>query len=166
MDDKIISVAKGWIRRLKGRPIGKDDLAELREEIYKATRTNKSAPFSNVKKWIKAARKEIANDEKKKAKKPLAKSSPAKSSAPAREMPIHIPKVSQSVQASLEQIKSEISPSMPEHEEVEVKRPPMVLDKVYLQSMTFEMASMRQALDRIGKQLDKLERELNQHRQG
>jgi hypothetical protein len=75
------------------------------------------------------------------------------------------PRVSQVVQASLNEIKNELNLSETRQaEEIAQKKPPMVLDKVYLQSMSFEMASMRQALDRIGRQLDKLEKELSAHR--
>ncbi|MFA5108278.1 MAG: hypothetical protein WC492_01965 [Candidatus Micrarchaeia archaeon] len=97
----------------------------------------------------------------------VAKAKPHKS-APKSSVsePMPLRRVSQSVQASLNEIKSELNLA-PAYapQEVGAKKPPMVLDKVYLQSMSFEMASMRQALDRIGRQLDKLERELSAHRQ-
>lgn len=132
----------------------------------------------------KEAGKKMATNKKKKAaaKKPSKKIAPKKgakslkaktirASAPSKQAPpadivsMRTPRVSQVVQASLNEIKNELSLSETRSaEEVAPKKPPMVLDKVYLQSMSFEMASMRQALDRIGRQLDKLEKELSAHR--
>lgn len=182
MDDKIIKVVKNRLRYWEGKPISKDKLVALRQEIYEKTGSNKSAPFANVKKWIKAARKEMTAAKKKKtktaksksakktteAKKPASKKSTKKTASKTRDLepsPVSVP---ESVQNSLDELKAEMEgTSAPEQvQEVAPKKPPMVLDKVYLQSMSFEMASMRQALDRIGRQLDKLERELSNHRQG
>jgi len=73
--------------------------------------------------------------------------------------------IPKTVQESLNQIKQEmLTPNKPAQSEIEVRKTPFVLDKVYLQSITFEIASMRQALDRIGQKLDKLEKELAEHR--
>ncbi|MFH1307117.1 MAG: hypothetical protein ABIH83_05710 [Candidatus Micrarchaeota archaeon] len=182
MDQKIISIIKARLRRWEGKPIDKEKLESLRTEIYKKTRKNKSAPFANIKKWIKEARKQMASAKKKKlkksgkkTKKPSKKAKPVKKakiskkskSAPSlRDIP-PTPRVSQSVRASLDEIKSEMNiPVAAQREEVVLKKPPMVLDKVYLQSMSFEMASMRQALEKIGRQIDKLEKELSAHRTG
>jgi len=74
-----------------------------------------------------------------------------------------VPKVAAAVQASLDEIKTEME--MP-RQEIAMPKPTVVMDKVYLQSISFEIAAMRSAMDRIGRQLDKLEKELNQHRQG
>jgi hypothetical protein len=75
-------------------------------------------------------------------------------------------RISQTVQESLNQIKNEMLEKEKPVQEIEVRKTPYVLDKVYLQSITFEIASMRQALDRIGQKLDKLEKELAAHRKG
>ncbi|MEM3362080.1 MAG: hypothetical protein QXV83_01985 [Candidatus Anstonellaceae archaeon] len=75
-------------------------------------------------------------------------------------------KIPQTIQESLNQIKQEMKEQQTQPTEIEVRKTPFVLDKVYLQSITFEIASMRQALDRIGQKLDKLEKELAAHRKG
>lgn len=159
MDETILKITMQRIRRWEGQPIDKEKMESLRDEIYAKTKSNKFAPFSNIKKWIKAARKEMARREKEAAKKAAggAKSKPARAAS-----------VSSKVQESLAELKSEMQvpapPPEPAHE-VAMPKAPIVFDKVYLQTITYEMASMRQALDRIGRQLDKLEKELSQHRQ-
>ncbi|MCX8163316.1 MAG: hypothetical protein N3D10_02050 [Candidatus Micrarchaeota archaeon] len=75
-------------------------------------------------------------------------------------------KIPRTIQESLNQIKEEMKEHHTQPTEIEVRKTPFVLDKVYLQSITFEIASMRQALDRIGQKLDKLEKELAAHRKG
>ena len=168
MDETIIKIVKARLKRWEGQTLDKVKLNSLRTEIYDKTRTNKFAPFSNIKKWVHAARKAIAADAKAVAKsaasasKKSAAASKSKShaSSPAA---VHIPPVSAAVQNSLDDIKSEMD--LTPRQEVVMPKAPVVLDKVYLQSISFEIAAMRSAMDRIGRQLDKLERELNQHRQ-
>ncbi|MDE1798350.1 MAG: hypothetical protein KGH63_03010 [Candidatus Micrarchaeota archaeon] len=161
MDDAIIKITIAKLRRWEGQVIDQKKLESLRTEIYAKTKTNKFAPFSNIKKWIKAARKEMAKKEKEAAKKAGAG---AKAAAKAiREAEPVVAATSARVQSSMDQLKVEMAPEPPQ--EVAMPKPAIVFDKVYLQTITYEMASMRQALDRIGRQLDKLERELNQHRE-
>lgn len=160
VDDEILKITIAKVRRWEGQPIDKAKLESLRDEIYKKTKTNKFAPFSNVKKWIKAARKAIAK-QKKEAEK---KGKPAKAShKKAHSAEPKIPEVSAEVEQGMLELKAEISPKPIIHQEVVMQKPPIVFDKVYLQSMTYEIASMRSALDRISKQLDKLDRELQNH---
>lgn len=169
MDETIIKIVKARLKRWEGQTLDKVKLNSLRTEIYDKTRTNKFAPFSNIKKWVHAARKAIAADAKSAAKssasaakKSAASASKSKSHA-SSSAPAHIPAVSAAVQNSLDDIKSEMD--LTPRQEVVMPKAPVVLDKVYLQSISFEIAAMRSAMDRIGRQLDKLERELNQHRQ-
>ena len=68
MDEKIIKIVAAKLRRIGDQPINVEKLAEIREEVYKATKANRSASFSNVKKWVKAARSYIKNVDKQKAK--------------------------------------------------------------------------------------------------
>ncbi|MFN3909842.1 MAG: hypothetical protein ACK4J0_01240 [Candidatus Anstonellaceae archaeon] len=75
-------------------------------------------------------------------------------------------KIPQTIKESLNQIKEEMIEKEKPPSEIEIRKTPFVLDKIYLQSITFEIASMRQALDRIGQKLDKLEKELAAHRKG
>ncbi|PIT84638.1 hypothetical protein COU37_01800 [Candidatus Micrarchaeota archaeon CG10_big_fil_rev_8_21_14_0_10_45_29] len=121
-----------------------------------------------IKKPAKKAIKKAAKKKMPKTKAKSAKRQEKPAAAPAFTPSTRPPSVSRAVRESLEAIKSDLSEGedIKIHREVEIKKPPLVLDKVYLQSMSFEMASMRQALDRIGRQLDKLERELNAHRNG
>lgn len=165
MDETIIKIVKARLKRWEGQTLDKAKLNSLRTEIYDKTRTNKFAPFSNIKKWVHAARKAIAADAKAAAKSAAKKSSaPAsKSKSHSSSAPAHIPVVSFAVQSSLDDIKSEMD--LTPRQEVVMPKAPVVLDKVYLQSISFEIAAMRSAMDRIGRQLDKLEKELNQHRQ-
>jgi hypothetical protein len=160
MDDAIIKITIAKLRRWEGQVVDQKKLVSLRTEIYAKTKTNKFAPFSNIKKWIKAARKEMARREREAAKKAGAAAKGARS---AREAEPTVAPTSARVQNSMDALKVEMTPEAPT--EVAMPKPAIVFDKVYLQTITYEMASMRQALDRIGRQLDKLERELNQHRE-
>lgn len=159
MDETVMKIVVARLKRWEGQPIDKDKLEALRTEIYEKTKTNKFAPFSNVKKWIKGARKEIARQQKEAAKKGKAKGKGERR----EEKPTSIPEVSAAVEAGMLELKEQMQPRPIIHQEVPMQKPPIVFDKVYLQSMTYEMASMRSALDRISKQLDKLEKELAEH---
>jgi hypothetical protein len=159
MDDAIFKIIKNRLARWEGQAINQEKLVALRDEIYQKTKTNKFAPFSNIKKWIKETRKRMALEQKAAAKK---QKQAAK--AAIKESPIQPKPVSEEVKSSLDEIKAEIGMEA-KHEEVQLPKPTVVLDKVYLQSISFEIAAMRSAMDRIGRQLDRLEKELNQHRQ-
>ena len=56
MDEKIIKIVAAKLRRIGDQPINAERLTDIRDDVYKATKTNKFASFSNVKKWVKAAR--------------------------------------------------------------------------------------------------------------
>jgi len=170
MDEKIIKVVASKLRKLEGQPINAEKLSDIREAIFKSTGTNKSASFSNVKKWVKAARSYIKNVDKQQAKSACAvaskpQSKPSRASAeqerPHRE-PV-IPAVSRKVEDSVNMIKEEAIEPAPVVE-VSMQRPTVVFDKVYLQSIKFEVASIRQTMERVSRQLDKLEKELTSHR--
>lgn len=161
MDDTIFKIVKSRLARWEGQTLDKEKLESLRNEIYQKTKTNKFAPFANIKKWVKETRRRMASEEKAAAK--AAKKGAGKGGKPAAREEMPVPKVAPAVQASLDEIKTEME--MP-RQEVSLPKPTVVMDKVYLQSISFEIAAMRSAMDRIGRQLDKLEKELNQHRQG
>ncbi len=163
MDETIIKIVKARLKRWEGQTLDKTKLDSLRTEIYEKTKTNKFAPFSNIKKWVHEARKQMAADAKAAAKSGAKKSAPSSKSKSHAPAPAHVPSVAPAVQNSLDDIKSEMD--LTPRQEVVMPKAPVVLDKVYLQSISFEIAAMRSAMDRIGRQLDKLERELNQHRQ-
>ncbi len=168
MDETILKIVKARLKRWEGQTLDKTKLDALRAEIYDKTKTNKFAPFSNIKKWVHEARKSIASDAKAAAKsasskKPAQASKSKSHSHASAPVPAPIPAVSHAVQSSLDEIKGEMD--LTPRQEVSMPKAPVVLDKVYLQSISFEIAAMRSAMDRIGRQLDKLEKELNQHRQ-
>ncbi|MFA6213990.1 MAG: hypothetical protein WC717_01810 [Candidatus Micrarchaeia archaeon] len=167
MDEKIIKIVAAKLRRIGEAPINAEKLTEIREEVYKATRSNKFASFANVKKWVKAARGHMKAAEKK--AKPAHKAKPAKAKhakAPARhekrEAEFVPPVVSRKVEDSVNFIKEETAPALPA-QEVVLPKPTIVFDKVYLQSIKFEIAGIRQTMERVSRQLDKLEKELSSH---
>ena len=160
MDEKIIKVVASKLRKYEGKPIKQEELSEIREAVFKSTGTNKSASFSNVKKWIKAARGYMKKMDKAapKAAKPSKHEAAPKA---VREPEVH--PVSKKVEDSVNLIKEEVIEAAPVTEVV-LQRPTVVFDKVYLQSIKFEVASIRQTMERVSRQLDKLERELTSHR--
>ena len=174
MEEKILKIVAGKLRHYEGQPMNQERLEAIRAAVYSATRTNKFASFSNVKKWIKGARsmmkkqeKEAKKAVKKPAKKPAKKAGKQKSHHAARhehtlvrEPPI--PEVSRKVEDSVNLIKEETVPAAP-MQEVSLPKPQIVFDKVYLQSIKFEIAGIRQTMERVSRQLDKLERELSSH---
>ncbi len=172
MDEKIIKIVSAKLRKCEGQPMTPERLAEIRAAVYSATKTNKFASFSNIKKWVKAARSAMKKDESASKKKggagakPSAK--PVSKPAPrehryeeepvrhvAREMPV-VHDVPKRLEASLNMVKEE---SMPvQLSEVAMAKPTVVFDKVYLQGIKFEIAGIRQTMERVSRQLDKLEK--------
>lgn len=181
MEEKIVKIVAGKLKRYEGQPIKQEQLESIRAAVYSATRTNKSASFSNVKKWIKAARSMMKKQEKAaKAKKPAHKAGkkPSKAAAHSKahthtvhhEPAAHarepvIPVVSRKVEESVNLIKEDASPAAPSAplQEVALPKPQLVVDKVYLQSIKYDIAGIRQTMERVSRQLDKLEKELESH---
>ncbi len=164
MDEKIIKIVAAKLRRIGDQPINAEKLTEIREEVYKATRSNKFASFSNVKKWVKAARGYMKAQEKAKAK-PASKAKPTASKPvkfTKREEEFVAPVVPRRIEDSVNFIKEENTPALPA-QEVMLPKPTIVIDKVYLQSIKFEIAGIRQTMERVSRQLDKLEKELTNH---
>jgi hypothetical protein len=165
MDEKTIKIVAAKLRRIGDQPINTEKLTEIREEVYKATKTNKFASFSNVKKWVKAARVHMKAQAKASASKakPAAKAASAKPAHPAkREEEFVAPVVPRKIEDSVNFIKDENVPALPA-QEVVLPKPTIVIDKVYLQSIKFEIAGIRQTMERVSRQLDKLEKELTNH---
>ena len=119
-----------------------------------------------MKKWVKAARSYMKAQEKKSAvkAKPAAKAKPSKvASKPAkREEEFVAPVVPRRIEDSVNFIKDESAPAAPA-QEVMLPKPTIVIDKIYLQSIKFEIAGIRQTMERVSRQLDKLEKELTSH---
>jgi hypothetical protein len=162
MDDKTSKIIAGYLKKWQGQVITKEMLGKLRDDIHKKTRKNKFAPFSNVKKWIKAVRKQMKAEKKAKeaksapkakakGKKGREKAAPSSKSLPAR------------VEESIQALKDEVHMPAPPVE-IELPKAPIVFDKVYLQNIQFEISSIRQLMERVSRQLDKLEKELSSHR--
>jgi len=164
LDEKILSIVSAKLKKWEGIPISEDKLKEIRDEVYKRTKSNKFAPFSNIKKWVKHARIEL-----KRAQKPAAKAHPvirAKKAErmqeePLRAAPVQVPEFSKAVEASVNELKLSTQPHL---QEVPLPKPTIVFDKVYLQSIKHEIAGIRQVMERVSRQLDKLEHELSSHR--
>ncbi len=171
MDEKIVKIVAAKLKKYEGQPMTPEKLSAIREAVYSATKTNKSASFSNVKKWIKAARGMMKKQENEAAKAAKSSKKPSKggkhSFSPAEKVEHfrepHIPEVSRRVEDSVNLIKEEISPTPLPAQEVAMPRPTIVIDKVYLQSIKFEVAGIRQTMERVSRQLDKLEKELTSH---
>jgi len=172
MDEKIIKIVAGKLRRWEGQPIKQEQLESIRGAVYSGTRTNKSASFTNVKKWIKAARSMMKKQEKaaKAAPKKAGKAAKKGSKKAPHPKPVHspirepaIPVVSRRVEDSVNFIKEEAVPAPAPLQEVAMPKPQIVIDKVYLQSIKFEIAGIRQTMERVSRQLDKLEKELTSH---
>jgi hypothetical protein len=173
MEEKIVKIVAAKLRRYEGQPINQEKLEAIRASVYSQTKTNKSASFSNVKKWIKAARGMMKRQEKEARKTAAGKSKkagkapsrhsfePAEKVSSFREPPI--PEVSKRVEDSVNLIKEEGLPA--QLQEVSLPKPTIVFDKVYLQSIKFEIAGIRQTMERVSRQLDKLEKELSSHKE-
>ncbi len=163
MDEKVVKIVAARLRRYGDQPINAGKLTEIRGDVYKATKTNKFASFANVKKWVKAARSHMKAQEKKAPAKP-SKAAKPKGKAPKKEREAEFiaPVVSRKIEDSVNFIKNESAPAAPAHEVV-LPKPTIVFDKVYLQSIKFEIAGIRQTMERVSRQLDKLERELTSH---
>jgi hypothetical protein len=162
MDEKIIKIVAARLRRYGDLPINTERLTEIREDVFKATRTNKSASFANVKKWVKAARSHMRASEKKKPAQKAKPKQPARHVKPADEPEFVAPEVPRKIEDSVNFIKDESAPAAPA-QEVVLPKPTIVIDKVYLQSIKFEIAGIRQTMERVSRQLDKLEKELSSH---
>lgn len=100
-----------------------------------------------------------------KARKPAAKQAPKKSvkkaAAPKRQKMTYRD-IPSKARDEIESLKMSMQPHFTtvEHE-VEVPRATQVMDKVYLQRISFEIAGIRQAIERMNKQLSRLESELS-----
>jgi hypothetical protein len=151
MDEKILKIVVSQLKKFEGETIDKEKLSKIREAVFKATGKNKYASFEHVKKWIKAARSFIKNQQKTKKSESsdLADSSESTKKFAEPSLPAE---VEQSVNAIKEEKVVEIAP----------QKPTIVFDKIYLQNIKFEIAAIRQTMERVSRQLDRLEKEISQ----
>jgi len=162
MDEKIVRIVSARLKRYGDAPINAEKLAEIRSDVYKATKSNKFASFANVKKWVKAARSHMRKQEKAKPEAAKPKKAPKASKKAAHKEEYAAPEVPRKIEDSVNFIKDETAPAAPA-QEVVLPKPTIVFDKVYLQSIKFEIAGIRQTMERVSRQLDKLEKELSSH---
>lgn len=140
LDDKVKSIIMKKIEEWGDQPINVARLSELREVITKKTGKHKFLPYNNLKKWIREVKKEMRTMPKtKQATKTVA--TPA---VPAQPTEVAVPK--------------------PVPQPAAVMSP--FADRVYFQNLGYELSSMRRALERISKQLDELEAQLNEFKKG
>jgi len=158
MDDKTKSIIRAKLEKWSGEVIDKGKLSELRDEVYKKTRKNKFAPFSNFKKWIKIVRKEMHAEAKKAGKSVVREHATKIEHEPkAEQAEAKIMQLTSKVERSLNELKEEAT----QLQEVPMPKPTIIFDKVYLQSIQYEIANIRSMMERINKQLDKLEKQLS-----
>ncbi|MBM3229838.1 hypothetical protein FJZ26_05380 [Candidatus Parvarchaeota archaeon] len=126
----------------------------------------KSKPAQKKPKLAKRAQKKAMPKKKPHSAQPRKRASgmhvvSSKANMPRMVKQIEAKDVSSSVRESIDQLKGSLQPHYTYVEtEVEVPKAPVILDKVYLQRISFEISGIRQALERMNKQLDKLEDEL------
>ncbi|MFH1286021.1 MAG: hypothetical protein ABIH99_05565 [Candidatus Micrarchaeota archaeon] len=131
MDEQTKKIIKNKLLGPWGaQPLTKDALSELRGEIAKKTGKNKYAPFANVKKWIKDVKKEIKQELK------TAMKTEESTKTIFRELP------------------------RPPAPAIIAPSPSPIMDRVYLQTVSFEIAGIRKSMERISKQLDELEKQI------
>jgi len=134
LEDDVKKVIKKALEKWEGESINQAKLAELKEIIYKKTGKYKFLPYVNLKKWI----KEVKSDMKEKK--------PTKKVEVKKEKPTETKKKEVVKERKVEEDnvapKAVISPFQ---------------DRVLFQNLSYEISSMRRALERISKQLDDLE---------
>ena len=119
---------------------------------------------SKPKTHVKAAKvKSMASKAARQKQRPMGKHvSKERLSQLRRAQPPEVKDIASSARVEIDALKENLQPHYTFIEqEVEVPKAPIILDKVYLQRLSFEIAGIRSALERMNKQLDKLERELS-----
>lgn len=132
MDRK--TAIKYMLRKFKDKSIGKKELQEIKEYIVKKTGEGKYTSLTTIRKWVNEVRKEMrAKSKKRKEKKGL-----------------RIAQKTKSIKEEIYAKPIEVEPS-PEERKIAA-----------IQNITYEMAAIRQLLQRINKQLDSVETLLKQ----
>lgn len=128
---------------MDGENFNQNDLTKLKETIYKKTGKYKFLPYTNLKKWIKEVKSEMK--EKDKGKKKVETKSKSKPKVKSKKV---VKEVGREIDESpLQAPKAVISPFQ---------------DRVLFQNLSYEISSMRRAIERISKQLDDLENTLKE----
>ncbi|MCD6227350.1 hypothetical protein J7J90_02560 [Candidatus Micrarchaeota archaeon] len=130
----ISTAVKYALRKYEGKPIREKELKEIKKYIVSKTGQGKYTGLSTIRKWVNEAKKEI------KQKKKITKK-----------------KKSMAIAEKTKAIKQEIYKAkiVPEQDTEERK-------VVAMQNISYEMAAIRQFLQRINKQLDSVEELLRQ----
>ncbi len=130
MEDDVKKIITKALEKWEGESLNNAKLSELKEMIFKKTGKYKFLPYTNLKKWIKEVKRDM-KDKKTTPKKVETK----------KEKPTETKKVTKVVDEEVAP-KAVISPFQ---------------DRVLFQNLSYEISSMRRALERISKQLDDLE---------
>ncbi|MCC7570207.1 hypothetical protein KO465_02560 [Candidatus Micrarchaeota archaeon] len=125
----IDTAVKKILKKYEGKTIKAKEIAEIKDYVYKNTGEGKYAKTQTVKEWIKNAKKSM-KEEKKSIKKQKTE---------------QIVKKARTIRDEIYPKKSE---QIPDQEEKK---------SVAIQNISYEMAAMRQILQRVNKQLDSIE---------
>ena len=137
MDDDIKKIINKALQNWEGETINDKKLGELKEMIFKKTGKHKFLPYTNLKKWIKEVKRDM-KDKKPTKKVETKKEKPTEN----KKVVVNVNKVKEEKVSENVSQKAVISPFQ---------------DRVLFQNLSYEISSMRRALERISKQLDDLE---------
>lgn len=137
MEDDIKKIITKALLNWEGETINDKKLGELKEMIFKKTGKHKFLPYTNLKKWIKEVKRDM-KDKKPTKKVEAKKEKPTEN----KKVVVNVSKVKEEKVSENVSQKAVISPFQ---------------DRVLFQNLSYEISSMRRALERISKQLDDLE---------
>ncbi|MEM3399215.1 MAG: hypothetical protein QXP42_00075 [Candidatus Micrarchaeia archaeon] len=137
MEDEILPLVKAKLKEWEGETINLEKLKLLRELIGKKTGKHKYSSFKIIRKWVKEAKKALKKEAKEQPKTPTDKAA----------------------------ISAE--PTEPKSVGTIIELPkPKIPDKVYLQTISFEIAGIRRGIEKMNKQLQALEEKLKELKAG
>jgi glutamate synthase domain-containing protein 2 len=141
LDDDVKKIIKKTLKKWEGETINQNKLSELKEIIHKKTGKYKFLPYTNLKKWIKEVKSEMKEKDKKTTKKKVETKTKKKPTATKGKEKVKVVKEKKAKEENVAP-KAVISPFQ---------------DRVLFQNLSYEISSMRRALERISKQLNDLE---------
>jgi len=138
LEDDIKKIITKALLNWEGETINDKKLGELKEMIFKKTGKHKFLPYTNLKKWIKEVRRDMKDKKPTKKVETKVKTKPTEN----KKVVVNVSKVKEEKVSENVAQKAVISPFQ---------------DRVLFQNLSYEISSMRRALERISKQLDDLE---------
>lgn len=138
MEDDIKKIITKALLNWEGETINDKKLGELKEMIFKKTGKHKFLPYTNLKKWIKEVKRDMKDKKPTKKVEIKSKAKPTEN----KKVVVNVSKVKEEKVSENVSQKAVISPFQ---------------DRVLFQNLSYEISSMRRALERISKQLDDLE---------